>query len=126
MSADICVTSRDRVANALLAVEISNPSTSAESVPSTPIDTVTTLFVSLLRWCSGRAHPTSMPSRAPANTAVSTIRPISIELTDTTQYWCGLSNYSQYLCCVTSCQGRALNSHEMAQSGARLRVFAGR
>jgi hypothetical protein len=48
ISADNRVTSAFRVENELLALEISSPSTSADTVPTTAVETETTVFVSLL------------------------------------------------------------------------------
>jgi hypothetical protein len=50
MSADNTVISLVRALNDELALEISNPKTSAETVPTTAVDTVTRFRVSLVVW----------------------------------------------------------------------------
>jgi hypothetical protein len=62
--------------NELLALEISNPSTSAETVATTAIDTETRLFVSSVRWCGRRRRLSTQPANAPAEITAKTTKPM--------------------------------------------------
>lgn len=75
MSAESVVTSPLRAMNEVLAFEISSPSTSAEIVPTTAIETETRLFVSSFRWCAGKRRRVSQPANAPPTSTAKMISP---------------------------------------------------
>src|SRR3954454_8911193 len=78
MSAESDLTSPLRVMNEVLAFEISNPSTSAEIVPTTAMEDVTKLLVSSFRCRSGNARLAIMPAKAPAKITANMMMPTII------------------------------------------------
>src|SRR5207248_7852119 len=76
MSAESIVTSPLRAMNEVLAFEISSPSTSAEIVPTTAIETETRLFVSSFNWCAGRRRRVSQPTNAPPASTAKMMKPM--------------------------------------------------
>lgn len=75
--ADSAVTCPPSRVNDVLALEISSPSTSAETVATTTVDTDTRFFVSSVKWCFGKRCLTSAPANAQAMIAAKTISPMS-------------------------------------------------
>src|SRR5262245_26711823 len=80
MLADICVNSLRCELNEVWAAPISRPRTSAAIVAISPVPSLTMSFESALKWSSGRAFRSNIPSTAPAKTQTNTVQLMAVAL----------------------------------------------